>query len=260
MEYLEVQQARQMPGLRLVLTRNFLNPWGETAKAIFNLKRIPFVAVSQYSGEPNSALREWAGQTSAPAAIYDDEPPRLSWGPVLHLAERLEREPPLLPKDPQARAYVLGLCEELAGEDGLGWNRRLHSLAQVTDMPEGDRIPDEKMVRLRLKYALRTGSQAVDRAAGRMIEILGLMAKVADAKEAAGHRYLIEDQLTILDVMWAAFSIIMEPPPAPICEVSDELRRLYTASDPQLRAALTPALLAHRDFMFTHYMEPPRAQ
>jgi hypothetical protein len=62
-------------------------------------------------------------------AINDAEPVRASWGPILHLAERLERDPPLLPSAQEDRVRMLGLCEELAGEDGLGWNRRRLVLA-----------------------------------------------------------------------------------------------------------------------------------
>lgn len=256
MEYYEVEQARQMQGLRLVLTRGFLNPWGETAKAVFRIKGIPFIAVSQHPGQPNDALREWTGQTSGPAAIYGDEPPRLSWGPVLHLAERLEPEPPLLPQETESRIRVLGLCEELAGEDGLGWNRRLHSMAQWADVGDAP-WPKEDAERLLRKFASRRGPEVVNRAARRMIEILGAMAQVAEARDLAQQRYLIGGQLTILDAMWAAFCNILDPLPPHICEITDELRQMYTMSDPDVRAALSPALLDHRDFMYTHHMEPP---
>lgn len=256
MEYYEVEQARQMQGLRLVLTRGFLNPWGETAKALFRIKGIPFIAVSQYPAQPNDALREWTGQTSGPAAIYDAEPPRLSWGPVLHLAERLEPEPPMLPQETESRVRVLGLCEELAGEDGLGWNRRLHSMAQWTDVGDAP-WPQENAERLLRKYASRRGPEVVGRAARRMIQILGAMAQIAEARDLAQQRYLIGGQLTILDVMWAAFCNILDPLPPHICEITDELRQMYRVSDPDVRAALSPALLEHRDFMYTHHMEPP---
>lgn len=256
MEYLEVEQARQMPGLRLVLTRGFLNPWGETAKALFRIKGIPFIPVSQHAGEPNLALKEWTGQTAGPAAIYGDEPPRLSWGSILHLAQRLEPEPPLLPAHSDLRIRVLGFCEELAGEDGLGWNRRLHTMAQWTTAAESP-FPENNGERLLRKYASRRGQEVVDRASSRMIGILRAMAQLAEEKELARQRYLIGGQLTVLDVMWAAFCNLLDPLPPHICDLPNELRQMYTVTDPHLRAALSPALLNHRDFMYTHHMEPP---
>lgn len=256
MEYFEVEQARHMPGLRLVLTRGFLNPWGETAKALFRIKGIPFIPVSQYPAQPNVALHEWTGQTSGPAAIYGDEAPRLSWGPVLHLAERLEPEPPLLPQESELRIRVLGLCEELAGEDGLGWNRRLHSMAQWRDATDAP-FPEEDAERLLRKFASRRGAEVMDRATRRMVEILDLMAQVAEARGVAQQRYLIGGRLTVLDVMWAAFCNMVDPLPPHICDLSHELREIYTVKDPQVLAALSPALLDHRDFMYMHHMEPP---
>ena len=258
MEYLEVEQARQMPGLRLVLTRGFLNPWGETAKALFRVKGIPFIPVSQYAAEPNLALKDWTGQTAAPAAIYGDEPPRVSWGPVLHLAQRLEPEPPLLPAQSDLRIRVLGLCEELAGEDGLGWNRRLHMMAYWETGAESP-FPEKNGERVFLKYASRRGQDVAVRANSRVMEILAVVGQLAEEKEAARQRYLIGGQLTVLDVMWAAFCNILDPLPPHICDLPDELRQMYTATEPHLRGALTPAMLNHRDFMYTHHMEPPTA-
>jgi len=48
--YAEVERAREMPGLRLVLTTGVPGPWGEAAKGIFHAKRIPFTRVAQTAG------------------------------------------------------------------------------------------------------------------------------------------------------------------------------------------------------------------
>src|SRR5688572_17529929 len=108
-EYVSVEQAMQRDGLRLVVVGNIPSPWGEAAKGIFHIKRIPFVAVRLvYDSE---ALKAWAGQLSAPMAIYNDEVPRSGWAEILMLAERLAPQPALLPLEPHARARALSLAD-----------------------------------------------------------------------------------------------------------------------------------------------------
>src|SRR5215471_17382989 len=124
-EYVGIAEARGMSGLRLVLTAGVPGPWGEAAKAIFQVKRLPFVRVRQDAGAEDPALRDWTGQTSAPVAVWDDERPRCTSLEILMLAERLAPEPALLPREAEERALAIGLCHEIVGEGGLGWNRRL---------------------------------------------------------------------------------------------------------------------------------------
>ena len=56
-EYLEVAEARDLPGLRLALTAGVPGPWGEAAKGVFYVKQIPCVKVRQLPGEPNEELK-----------------------------------------------------------------------------------------------------------------------------------------------------------------------------------------------------------
>src|SRR6266481_1689679 len=95
--YIEVEQARNMPSLRLVLQSDTPAPWSEAAREIFSVKKIPFVRVRHSLGVPNLALKEWTAQTSAPVAIWEDERPRSTWIEQLYLAERLAPDPPLIP-------------------------------------------------------------------------------------------------------------------------------------------------------------------
>lgn len=73
MEYIEVETARGMSGLRLACTHGIYNLLGEAAKVIFTLKCVPFTAVAQYAGEPNATLQEWTGYRNAPVAVWNDE-------------------------------------------------------------------------------------------------------------------------------------------------------------------------------------------
>jgi hypothetical protein len=56
MNYVDVDVARSLPGVRLVLTAGFPGPWGQAVKKMFKLKSIAFVAVAQYAGQDNAAL------------------------------------------------------------------------------------------------------------------------------------------------------------------------------------------------------------
>ena len=122
-EYLDPEAARDLPGLRLVLTAGVPGPWGEAAKSIFHVKKIDYVPVRQDGGMANEALEAWTGQTNAPQAVLDDEPARSGWAAILLLAERLAPEPRLVPQDRRERALCFGLSHELCGEDGLAWKR-----------------------------------------------------------------------------------------------------------------------------------------
>ena len=89
MKYLSVEEAIDLPGLRLVLTAGVPGPWGESAKAILAHKGLVFTPVLQQGGGENEALRTWTGQTSAPVAVYDNLPPAGDWLALLMLPERL---------------------------------------------------------------------------------------------------------------------------------------------------------------------------
>src|SRR2546428_802227 len=109
-EYMSVEQARSLSGLRLVLSPGVPGPWSEAAKGIFSVKKIPYVRVRQEIGGENRALKEWTAQTTAPVAAWNDEPPRSTWIQQLFLAERLQPNPPLIPASIEDRVLMFGYC------------------------------------------------------------------------------------------------------------------------------------------------------
>ena len=131
MKYVEVEQAIELSGLRLVLSVGVPGPWGEAAKYILHVKGIPYTAVRQVGGTESEALRRWTGQSNAPIAVHGDEAPRSGWAEILALAERLAPEPALVPVDPELRVRMFGLAHEICGEGGFGWQRRLMLLAAL---------------------------------------------------------------------------------------------------------------------------------
>ncbi|MFB0933304.1 MAG: hypothetical protein QMB60_04050, partial [Pseudomonadales bacterium] len=124
MEYLSIEEAKGMTGLRLVLTKGVPGPWSEAAKAVLNLRGVHFIAVEQKGGGRNPDLIEWTRHRNAPVALYNDEAPRVRWLEILDLAERLGSGPSLIPSDTDDRITMIGLANEIAGENGFAWNAR----------------------------------------------------------------------------------------------------------------------------------------
>ena len=250
--YLSVEEAIPLRGLRLVLTRGVPGPWGEAAKAILHVKKIPYAKVAQIAGENDAALMRWTGAANAPTAIYDDERPRSERHALLHLAERLAPNPPLLPSELEARALCLGLTNEVAGELGFGWCRRLMLLQVGPNTPPAMRAMLETLA---ARYASPDFSPA--RAAERCAEIMRAFALRLHAQRKRGSDYLLGDSLTVADLYWATFAVMLKPLPEELCPMNPGQRAMYTVRDPVLLAALDPVLLEHRDLVYQRHLELP---
>src|SRR6516162_7844014 len=112
-QYVEVEDAVKLAGLRVVLSPGVPGPWSESAKGILHVKKLPYVKVRQNVGGTNEPLRRWTAQETAPAFIYNDERPRSLWNDQLFLVERLAPNPALIPADPVERTQMFGLANEL---------------------------------------------------------------------------------------------------------------------------------------------------
>ncbi len=255
MQYLSVAEGEAAHGLRLILTRGVPGPWGELAKAILHVKRLPYAAVAQEAGSDDAALVRWTGAANAPTAVFEREPARIDRAGILFLAERLAPEPPLLPADARERALCLGLADAIAGEAGFGWCRRL---MMIDVMHKAPRLP-EPVRALRDRLAWRYGwSEAAGAAApARCAEVLGVLAARLRAQAARGSRYLVGDALSVADLTWATFAVLVRPLPHDVCPMPAETRALYELKHPTVEAALDPALLAHRDFVYGRHLPLP---
>jgi glutathione S-transferase len=255
-EWVDIDKARTLPGLRLVLTAGVPGPWGEAAKGVFHVKGIPFARVRQEGGRDNEALFEWTGHRNAPVAVFDDERTRLGWTEILHLAERLVPEPALVPADPDERVLFFGLANELLGENGFGWCRRLMLFRNV--MGDAEEPPEAMRPFIgRMLGQYGYSREAALAAPARLASILRLFSARLRAQREAGSAFLLGDRLSALDVYWAAFAGLVEPLPPEYCPMSEAMRGQYTAADPILREALDPALLEHRDAIYRDYLEFP---
>jgi glutathione S-transferase len=258
-DWVDVEQARDLPGLRLVLTAGVPGPWGEAAKGLFFAKKIPYARVRQALGEENAGLRAWTGHDNAPQAIWQEEPARVSWESLIYLAERLAREPALVPSDAGERARMFGLIRELAGENGLGWSRRLMLLHTTISLPESV-LPANHPTRLqvnRLGAKYGYGPEAVNEAPARVAAILRVMSDQLAEQQRRGRSFLVGDRLSALDIHWAAFAALISPLPEPLCAMPRGLRSVYEVTDPALRSACSPELFAHRDRVYREHLELP---
>jgi glutathione S-transferase len=254
--YVEIARARAMPGLRLVLTAGVPGPWGEAAKGIFHAKGIPFTRVSQAAGADNEELVAWTGHRNAPIAIYEDERARTTWAEILWLAERLRPEPALVPPDAEDRVRCFGIAQELMGENGFGWCRRLMLLrpgmGDSDTPPEAMRATLGNMVR---QYGYSRA--AADAAPERVAEILTMLSRQLAAQRVSGRQYLVGDRLSAADIYWAAMAALVAPLPAEVCPMPEMLRGMYGNPGPIVEKALDPALLEHRDRIYREHMEYP---
>ena len=250
-DWIDVATARELPGLRLVLTAGVPGPWGEAAKGIFHAKGIPFARVAQLPGGDNDALRAWTGRDDAPIAVWNDEKPRDGWIEIALLADRIAPEPRLVPDAVADRALVFGLGRELCGELGLGWCRRLMLVQQLTQA-----APELPITRY---LASRYGHDAklAEAAPQRVVAILQAFSAQLASQREVGRRYLVGDALSPLDIWWASFAAMIEPLPPELCPMRPDTRAAYRVRDPVVREATDPALLEHRDFIYREHLELP---
>lgn len=252
-KYHAISELRAMDGLRLVLHAGVPGPWSEACKSIFDVKGLSYARGSQDIGGPNEELKAWTAQTSAPVAIWADERPRSTWLEQLYLAERLNPEPRLIPEDIDDRVTMIGLINELVGEKGFGWSKRLIQLEQVRKESIEGLDAFTQGIGKKYGYDPNGIGPAIHQAATIMKRLSDQLAE----QSARGSRFLIGDSLSALDIYWAAFAVHILPLPQEYCAMPDEVRKTYTNSDPTIAAAVSPELLAHRDFIYREYLVLP---
>jgi glutathione S-transferase len=103
---------------------------------------------------------------------------------------------------------VLRIAQELMGENGFGWCRRLMSLRHA--MGDSDVVPDPMRPLI-----------------GRLVKQYGYSRAAADARRSGSRRssstcragsrigkgYLVGDQLSAADIYWAAMAALVAPLP-----------------------------------------------
>ena len=254
-EFVEVAEARKLSGLRLVLTLGVPGPWSEAAKGILYVKKIPYVRVRQELGGANTELTEWTAQATAPVAIWNDEPPRSTWIEQLFLAERLEPTPALIPDNIEDRMLMFGYCNELCGEHGYGWSKRLMLLHSVLTDSGADESARAFATHMGNKYGYNQAE--AEAAPAQVASIVTALGSRLEQQQNKGSRFFIGNQLSALDIYWAAFAALIQPLPHELCPMPNAFRTMYINTDPVVQAAVKPILLEHRDFIYNEYLELP---
>ena len=248
--YASVDEAIAADGLRMIVVGGVPSPWGESAKSIFHVKGLDWLAVRlDYK---NEVLTRWAGQQSGPVAIYEQEQPRDGWAAILLLAERLAANPPLLPADPEERAWTLGLSHEILGEGGLAWTRRLQLVHAGLQQEGGFPARVASYLGKKYGYSPTRGQQYADRVA----TLLQMLVRRLSSQQAVGG-YLFGSTLTVADIYCATTMALFRPLPAEVCDMQLPLRRAFENQDEQTAAALDPILFEHRDRMYAKHLALP---
>jgi len=252
-ERIDIEQARRASGLRIITLAYVPSPWGEALKGILHIKQLPHARVGHVFGSPTQTLIEWTAQDSFPVMAWNDERPRTTWIEQLYLAERLAPAPRLIPERFEDRILMFGYCNELCGENGIGWTDRLRGVHEQVTKPGGDPAGVSTYLGNKYGYTSEIGERATNRVAA------GLMA-LADRLEqqkARGSRFFIGDSLSAMDVYWATFSNAMKPLEPELCPMPEVIRAMFTTTDPTIVAATKPILIEHRDFIYKNYLELP---
>jgi glutathione S-transferase len=264
--YISLAEARQRSGLRLVLGAYAVpGPWREACKGLFYVKKIPYAAVVTASAGRSDLefgadgadreLLEWTGQSSAPVAIWNDERPCVTWVDQINLAERLQPDPPLLPAGVEDRALMFGLCQELAGEHGFAWTKRLAIIYRtLAALPIDD--PGRgfwQHIGNKYRYTEEAGAAAP----ARMARTVRALARQLEQQYDAGRTYFVGGRLSALDIYWATFATMLDPLPPDLCPMATAFRGSYSNPDPEVQDALSSLLLQHRDFIYRSYLELP---
>jgi glutathione S-transferase len=252
-ERIDIEQARRAQGLRIVTLAMIPSPWGEALKGILHIKQLPHARVGHVFGSPTTTLQEWSGQDSFPIMAWNDEDPRTTWIDQLNLAERLAPTARLIPERFEDRVLMFGYCNELCGENGIGWTERLRGVHEQVTKPGGDPAGVSTYLGKKYGYTPEIGA----RAASRVAAGLTALATRLEQQKARGSQFFIGNSLSALDVYWAAFSNAMKPLAPDLCPMPDMIREMFTTREPSIVAATAPILIEHRDFIFKNYLELP---
>ncbi|TCL08415.1 glutathione S-transferase [Shimia isoporae] len=247
-DYVGTSDGMAADGLRVTIVRGVPSPWGEVVKGVLHVKNIDWQPVS-FDGQDKAQI-EWTGQVSAPTAVYGDEAPLSSVREIVALAERLAPTPALLPEDKNQRALVLQMGEDLMGEGGLAWSRRLQLVHYGMTSSGGFSGGVAAYLAAKYGYVASMGETYGPR-------VVALLREFSEFLANSEGPYLFGDTMTAADIQLACVMALFAPLPDNVCPMHEKARASFETLDGPTKAALAPNLLAHRDHMYANHLELP---
>lgn len=242
MQYVDINQAINADGLRIVIVKAMPSAWGVAAKAMIEFKSLDFLCAHQIPMTDNPELLAWSGTNSGPVVAWNDEPPINRWDDILLLLERLAPEPRLVPEDPAERIEVFGISREICGELGFGWNRRI-DLARPAEGEDPSGFAQ--------KWDYRETEAAL--ANTRVITFMAELATRLKRQKENGSDYLVGNSVTAADFYWAAFSNFVVIQSLEDCPMNPDARPMFQNTPAEVTASIDPILLEHRDRIMRKY-------
>jgi glutathione S-transferase len=246
LRFVDLETARASRGLRLAVITSVPSLWSDAARGMVLAKELECLAVE--FDVRDASIAAWTGCPNAPVALYGDELPRTGWAEIVTLLERLGGRLQLVPDPAADRVAMFGLSHEVCGEMGVSWIRRLLLLhaSFTTNGGEGFPLPVAKYLARRYGYS----ADLVLPARQRLIQIL---AHLGEHLERSAGPFFFGSTLTALDFHSAAAMGSLVPVPDAIRPIIPSMRPVFEQLDPELREAIPPALLAHRDRIAPRY-------
>merc|ERR1712113_1126469 len=170
-----------MDGLRVTFIPGLPALFTECLKNMLDVKRVKYTRVihpPMGKGDNQAFLQQLTAQKSLPTMLYNDERPRNSWVEQVVLADKLGEGPSIIPSDPHDRMVMFGLMNELLGESGVVWNKRL--------------LFGENPLTLKYGFSKEAAAQAPARIANSLKLFMGILKKQQDS----GSKYIIGSSLT----------------------------------------------------------------
>ena len=254
MEYLSIEDARQMSGLRIALSVGGPFAFGQAAKSIMELKNIPYKSAIQLPGQSNDELYEWTGFRNAPVLIYGDETPRAGWPEILYLAERINPLPRLIPKEQTDRAVMFGLGHKILSEDGFAWSCRLMLIQAM--LTQENKSPAKQLGQV-LGERYGYSDTAVANAAPQATEIMATLSWQLEMQRDAGSDYFVGSELSAVDIYWATCALMVAPLPEKFCPINTDSRSSFIQLGRMVEIDQYPALIEHRDMIYQRHLKLP---
>lgn len=264
--WMTVAEARRAQGVRITDSPYWAALWAQCLQGVLDVKRISYrkVVHPPYSHDDPLAQQElyaWTAQTSVPTMVYGDgsgkpDIVRNDWLNQLMLAEEIQPEPSLIPRDAQARVLMVGLSHEIMSPQGLMWNARLC----MRDMMDMDSLTPKQRDFFTPGNFL--GGKYSHNAKGRapldnIRECMRLLDDQLARNQATGSQFFLGDALSALDIYWAYASNMASLLPHEAMPVMTVNRNMYGKMNEALAGDLTDRLLEHRERILREHLTFP---